>query len=156
MGVIISRKFIALLLLIVVVGMMVAGCTTTSPAATPGTGTTVKPTQAPASTGKDYAKVWPTVSAPETGPGDLHGKITKATDKAPLKDAIVYIWKEADAYDDKAPAFARAVTDANGDFKISNIPNGYYQIRITAAGEAGYSEVPLEQVNGPTEYNEEV
>jgi protocatechuate 3,4-dioxygenase beta subunit len=154
-----GKKLYALLLLTVVAAMVVAGCTTSSPATTPATGTTVKPTTAPTTapaTGKNYATVWPTIAAAETGPGDLHGKITSASTKAPLKDAVVYIWKEADAYDDKAPAFAKAVTDANGEYKISNIPNGYYQIRITALNNPGYDEVPLEEVDGPTEYNEEV
>ncbi len=150
-----KRGSIIILALVIPLAIFIAGCTTSSPATSPATGTTVKPTTSSTS-GLIYATVWPTVSAPETGPGDLHGKITSAATKAPVKDAIVYIWKEADAYDTKVPAFAKAVTDANGEFKISNIPNGYYQIRITAAGGAGYDEVPLEEVSGPTEYNEEV
>src|SRR5512146_2148580 len=146
-----KRGSIIILALAIPLAMFVAGCTTTSPATSPATGTTVKPTT-PATSGLTYATAWPTVTAPETGPGDLHGKLTSAATKAPLKDAIIYIWKESDAYDTKLPAFAKAVTDANGEFKISNIPNGYYQIRITAAGNPGYDEVPLEEVDGPTEY----
>lgn len=150
-----KRGSIILLAIVIPLAIFIAGCTTTSPSASPGASATVKPTTPPA-TGLTYATVWPTVTAPETGPGDLHGKLTNAATKAPLKDAIIYIWKEADAYDSKATAFAKAVTDANGEYKISNIPNGYYQIRITAAGNPGYDEVPLEEVDGPTEYNEAV
>jgi hypothetical protein len=138
--------------------MVVAGCTTTSPATTPGTGTTVKPTQAPASTGKSYATVWPTLTSPATGTGSLYGKITKegSATKEPLKDAIIYLWKEENAYDEKTvPAFARGITDANGEFKISNLPFGYYKIRVTPPDKISYHDSDLINIDGAVEWNNE-
>ncbi len=92
-----------------------------------------------------------------TGPGDLHGKITKAgTNGEPLQGAIIYIWTEADAYnEDTRPAFAKAVTDASGEYKISSLPNGYYKIRITPPNSGGYHDATLEEVDGPTQYDNE-
>lgn len=36
---------------------------------------------------------------------------------------------------------------------IGNIPNGYYKIRITVKGDAGYHDVPLKEIDGPTVYD---
>ncbi len=148
------KKYIVILLLIVSVSLLAAGCTTTSPQTSPGTG---QPTQPPATTGKAYATVWPTISAPPTGTGELFGKITKAgTQGEPLEGAVSYIWTQEHAYDeDTEPAFAKAVTGANGEYRISNIPAGYYKIRVTAPGSLGYHDANLENIDGPTEWNNE-
>jgi hypothetical protein len=149
-----TKKYIALLLLIVVGGILVAGCTT-SPAATPGTGTTVKPTQAPATSGIKYATVWPTLSNPATGTGELYGTITKeGSDNVPLQNAVIYLWKEENAYDEKTvPAFAKGVTDAKGEYRISKLPFGYYKIRVTAPDKLGYHDSDIVNIDGSIKWD---
>lgn len=151
-----KRASIIILALVIPVAIFIAGCTTTSPATSPGTGTTVKPTTSTTS-GIKYATVWPTATGVLTGTGSLYGKITKeGTDKVALPNAVIYIWKEENAYDeDKVPAFAKAVTDANGEYKISNIPFGYYKIRVTPPNEIGYHDSDIVNIDGAIEWNNE-
>lgn len=141
-----------ILLTVILTAIFVAGCTTTT--TQPTTPGTASPTQAPTKAAStDNEKTWPVSATHESGPGSIHGQITLVSG-GPAANYALYIWADA-ADEDKDPAFAMVRTDANGNFAINNIPNGYYSPRIPhRAGDGGYGEYSQINVNGDTKWDD--
>jgi protocatechuate 3,4-dioxygenase beta subunit len=142
---------------VIVAAVLLAGCTTTttqpgtSATATPGTGSPTQ--QATAAASANNEKTWPVNSTHESGPGSIHGTVTLVSG-GPAAGYALYIWADA-ADEDKDPAFAMVRTDANGNYEIKDIPNGYYSPRIPhRAGDGGYGEYSQIHVEGDTVWDD--
>ena len=150
---------IILLISMIVTAIFVAGCTTTSTpqpgtsaTATPGAGSPTQQATAVASTNNE--KTWPVNSTHESGPGSIHGTVTFVATGAPAAGYALYIWADT-ADEDKDSAFAMVRTDANGNYEIKDIPNGYYSPRIPhRAGDGGYGAYSMIHVDGDTTWDD--
>jgi hypothetical protein len=62
-----------------------------------------------------------------TGTASIEGIVTRAGTSQPIENARVTVWA------DRGPDF-RATTDANGNFVVSNMPAGIFNIEVQAEG----------------------